>query len=99
MSLGKRERDRHPAAHPGASLVLRKVVCLLQLTAPLTTRFCVVLLRDLNVLSVQRSIKALTLTFNYYLYFLEGSSSQNKILCRNKILIIHLFFLLGLRPT
>lgn len=97
--LGKRDPDQNPAARPGASLVLHKVVCLLQLTGPLTTRFCIVLLRNLNVQSVKRGIKALTITFNYYLYFLERSSSQNKILNRNEIHIIHLFFLLGFCPA
>lgn len=97
--LGKRDPDQNPAARPGTSPVLHKVVCLLWLTGPLTTRFCIVLLRNLNAQTVKRGIKALTITFNYYLYFLERSSSRNKILNRNEILIIHLLFLLGLCPA
>lgn len=76
--LGKRDRDRHPAARPGAALALHEVVCLLQLTGPLTTRFCIVLLRNLNVQPVKRGIKALTLTFNCYLYFWKGVAVRIK---------------------
>lgn len=37
----------------------------------LTARFCIVLLRNLNVQSVKQGIKALTLAFNYYFNFFK----------------------------
>lgn len=81
--LGKRDPDRQPAARPGVA----QSRLLPSAGGPLTTCFCIVLLRNLNVQPVKRSIKALTRTFNCYLYFWKGVAVRIKYFVGIKYLL------------